>query len=149
MSKVVKLSREMLRSIINEVAGGAGAGLPEEVAEAVPQLKLEGDPEAGYYVVNINRPNTRMFGGDRVMFVWLADFEKALMDCMSDQNPDSWVNPAAVELNYEDLVAAAEAWADMNSGIYYAKEKHEFNLDDAAQLAIDSGSSLVVYDNMS
>lgn len=141
MSKTVKLSSKMLKSIINEVIGASSApsNLPEEVMSALSQLELG----TGYYPVPINRRNTKTYGGDRVALVWLADFEKALVDCLNDEHPGYG------EPSYEVLTAAAEAWAGANDGIYYAREKHEFDLGDAVEQAIDSGSSLVVYDNLS
>lgn len=143
MSKAVKLSRQMLRSIISEVIGTTNpSSLPEEVVEALPQLKLEDDPDVGYYVVRINRGKTRMYGGDRLKFVWELEFETALRSYLEAEHPDFDFR----SLSYETLVDAVKEWTRMNDGIYYAEEKSKFNLDDAAELAIDSGSSLVVYD---
>ena len=45
--------------------------------------------------------------------------------------------------------AEVQTWCDANDAIYYARDREEFSLEEARELAVKAGKSRVVYEDLS
>lgn len=63
--------------------------------------------------------------------------------------PDYWDMKKWHLRSYSKDRDEVKAWCEANDAIYYARDREEFSLEEAREMAIEAGKSRVVYEDLS